>query len=151
MLLEDLCEKKEEKESTEHFLTNIEKDTVDNKNFRKVLYTANSSQLVLMSIPPKGSIGEETHKISDQFIRIEKGDGELITGGVNREKLKDGSAFVIPKGTTHNIVNISKTEDLKLYSIYSPPHHAKGVLHKTKEESQESEEHFDGETDLNRS
>lgn len=147
MLLKDLSEKKEEKENTKHFLTDIERDTINNEHFRQVVYTASSIQLVLMSIPPKESIGEEVHKISDQFIRVEAGVGYLSIEGVDKQEIKDGSAFVIPKGTKHNIMNISEKEDLKIYSLYSPPHHAKGVLHKTKEESMESEEHFDGDTD----
>ncbi len=124
------------------YITNIEKDTLENTNFRKVLYTAKNSQLVLMSIGPNDDIGSEVHEL-DQFIRIEAGKGKAILDGKETD-LEDGSAVVIPAGTEHNIVNTQETEDLKLYSIYSPPEHKDGTIHATKEEAQE--EHFDGET-----
>ena len=99
-----------------------------------------------MSIPPKEQIGEEVHDTIDQFIRVEKGKGKLVIDG-KKSTISDGSAFIIPKGTRHNVVNDSD-EDLKLYSVYSPPNHARGVVQKTKEDSISSEEHFDGKTDI---
>jgi len=123
------------------FITNIEKDTLENTDYRRVLYTAKNSQLVLMSIKPGDEIGEETHRL-DQFIRIEQGSAKAILDGVEHE-LKDDFAIVIPAGTKHNFINVGET-DLKLYSVYSPPEHKDGTVHKTKEE--EVEEHFDGKT-----
>lgn len=124
------------------FVTNIEKDTVNNESYREVLYTSNHSQLVLMSLHPGEEIGEETHG-NDQFFRIESGIGKII---INKEEyeVKDGSAAVIPAGATHNVINTSDSESLKLYSIYSPPHHKEGTIHKTKSDQQE--ETFDGST-----
>lgn len=124
------------------FITNIEKDTVDNKYYREVLYTAPHSQLVLMSIEPGDEIGEEVHDDSDQFFRFESGNGIIEINGQKHE-VSDGSAAVVPVGTLHNVINVSDTEPLQLYAIYSPPHHKDGTLHATKED--EVEEHFDGE------
>ena len=126
------------------FVTDIEKDTVKNNNFRKVLYTGKNSQLVLMSLKPGEDIGEEIHKDTDQFFRVDAGTGAVIINGV-KTRIKNGSAIVIPQGAKHNVLNTGK-EDLKLYSIYSPPHHADGTIHKTKEEAESSKEHFDGKT-----
>jgi len=124
------------------FVTNIEEDTVNNQNFRKVLYTSKYSQLVLMSLKPKEEIGMETHGV-DQFFRIEEGNGEVILNG-EKHPIKSGSAMVIPAGTKHNVINTSKTEALKIYTIYSPPHHKDGVLVKTK--SAQRPEEYDGKT-----
>ena len=126
------------------YITNIEKDSLENENFRKVLYTGKNSQLVLMAIEPRDDIGEEVHKL-DQFIRVEAGNGLAILDGVKHE-ISDGSAIVIPAGTMHNIINSSETEKLKLYSVYSPPEHKDGTIHKTKNEAENNEKHFDGET-----
>ena len=126
------------------YITNIEKDSLENENFRKVLYTGKNSQLVLMAIEPRDDIGEEVHKL-DQFIRVEAGRGLAILDGVKHE-ISDGSAIVIPAGTMHNIINSSETEKLKLYSVYSPPEHKDGTIHKTKNEAENNEKHFDGET-----
>jgi len=126
------------------YIANIEKDTIENNNFRKVLYTGKNSQLVLMSLEPKEDIGEEIHTL-DQFIRVEAGSGLAILDGVEHQ-ISDGSAIVIPAGANHNIVNTSDTEKLKLYTIYSPPEHQDGVVRKTKQEAIEQEEHFDGKT-----
>jgi len=123
------------------YISNIEKETLENTDYRRVLYTAKNSQLVLMNLQPMEEIGEEVHEL-DQFIRIEAGQGKAILDGVERV-LEDGSAVVIPSGTRHNVINIGDTE-LKLYSIYSPPEHKDGTVHKTKAE--EKEEHFDGHT-----
>lgn len=121
------------------FHIDIERATLENTNFRKVLFTAHHSQLVLMSIAVGEDIGEETHHL-DQFIRIEAGEGEAFLDG-ERVALADGSAIVIPAGVRHNVVNTGAT-DLKLYSIYSPSEHKDGTVHATKADAQE--EHFDG-------
>ncbi len=108
------------------FITNIEDDTLDNTYFRKVIYTSKHQQLVLMSIKPRSDIPYEIHSEHDQFIRIEKGTGVLVVGENKDEKydLSDGIAFIVPAGTWHQIINTSDEEDLKLYTIYSPPEHA---------------------------
>jgi mannose-6-phosphate isomerase-like protein (cupin superfamily) len=113
------------------YVGNIETDTLKNKNYRKVIDTDKHSQLVLMSLKPGEEIGEEVHDNIDQFFRIEGGSGKLIMGGKSHT-LKDGIAFVVPAGTKHNVINTSKTEPLKLYSIYSPAQHPKKTIHKTK-------------------
>lgn len=127
------------------YLTNIEKDSLENKNFRKVLYTAKYSQLVLMSLRPGEEIGEEVHRL-DQFIRIEAGEGLAVLDGV-KHKISDGSAVVIPAGTRHNIINSSRNAEMKIYTVYSPPEHRDQVTHKTKKEAMSDEnDHFDGKT-----
>jgi len=127
------------------FNTNIEKDTLENNNFRKVLYTGKHSQLVLMSLKPKEEIGMEVHTDNDQFFRFEKGQGKCIIDG-NEYNLKDGSVIVVPAGAEHNVINISDTEDLKLYTIYSPAHHKDGVVRATKAEAEADGPEFDGVT-----
>jgi mannose-6-phosphate isomerase-like protein (cupin superfamily) len=126
------------------YITNIENDTLENRDFRRVLYTAKNSQLVLMSLRPKEEIGEETHSL-DQFIRVEAGHGVARLDGVEH-RISDGTAVVIPAGTKHNIINVSDADDLKLYTLYSPPEHRDGTIHKTKAEALAHEEHFDGKT-----
>ena len=126
------------------YVTNIEKDTLDNKDFRRVLYTARNVQLVLMNLRGKEEIGEEIHEL-DQFIRVEAGDGVAILDGVEH-RVSDGSAVVIPAGTKHNVINISDTEELKLYTLYAPPEHRDGTVHPSKNDALEHEEHFDGKT-----
>ncbi|MFA5009585.1 MAG: cupin domain-containing protein [Candidatus Paceibacterota bacterium] len=127
------------------FISNIEKDTLENKNFRKVLYTGKHSQLVLMSISPKEEIGEEIHTL-DQFFRIESGVGLVVIDDVSTE-ISDGSAIIVPAGAKHNVINISDTDDLKLYTIYSPPEHKDQVIHSSKEEAMaDTEDEFDGKT-----
>jgi len=123
------------------YLANIERATLDNTDYRRVLYTAKNSQLVLMSIEPGDEIGEETHHL-DQFIRFEAGVAKVMLDGVEHT-VEDDWAVVIPAGTKHNVINTGDTP-LKLYSIYSPPEHKDGTLHATKAE--EKEEHFDGVT-----
>jgi len=123
------------------YIVNIEKETKENNDFRRVLYTAHNSQLVLMSIKPGGDIGEEIHEL-DQFIRIESGKAKVILDNIEHD-IEDDYAVVIPAGTKHNVINTGQT-DVKLYSIYSPPEHQDGVVHKTKEEALANEEHFDG-------
>ncbi len=127
------------------FVTNIEQEALENEDFRRVLYTAKHSQLVLMSIPAGTDIGEETHEDVDQFIRVEEGEGKSVLDGVERD-LTDGSAVVVPAGVRHNIINTSGDEALKLYTIYAPPHHEDATVHTTKAEAEKSNEHFDGET-----
>jgi mannose-6-phosphate isomerase-like protein (cupin superfamily) len=127
------------------FISNIEKDTLENKNFRKVLYTGRNSQLVLMSISPKEEIGEEVHTL-DQFFRVESGMGLVVIDDVSTE-IADGSAIIVPAGAKHNVINISETDDLKLYTIYSPPEHKDQVIHASKEEAMaDIEDEFDGKT-----
>ena len=127
------------------FVSNIEKDTLENENFRKVVYTSKHSQLVLMSLKPKEEIGMEAHNENDQFFRIEKGKGKCIIDG-NEYDISDGSAIVVPVGSRHNVINTSETEDLKLYTIYSPAHHKDGVVRKTKEEAEADGPEVDGTT-----
>jgi len=127
------------------YTTNIEKDTLENNNFRKVLYTGKHSQLVLMSLAPKEEIGMEVHEENDQFFRFEKGQGKCIIDG-NEYDLGDGVAIVVPAGAQHNIINTSDTEALKLYTIYSPTHHKDGIVRATKEEAEGNEAEFDGVT-----
>lgn len=124
------------------YVENIEKATLENEDFRRVLYTAKHSQLVLMSIAPGDDIGEEVHHL-DQFLRIEAGEGIARLDGVEHA-IGDGTAIVVPAGVRHNIVNRSPTKFLKLYSVYSPPEHKDGTVHATKAEA--VEEHFDGRT-----
>jgi mannose-6-phosphate isomerase-like protein (cupin superfamily) len=125
------------------FNANIEKDTLENSNFRKVLYTGKHSQLVLMSLAPKEEIGMEVHPENDQFFRFEKGRGKCVIDG-NEYSVSDGSAIVVPAGAQHNVINISDTEELKLYTIYSPAHHKDGIVRVTKEEAVANEAEFDG-------
>ena len=127
------------------FSTDIEKETLENGNFRKVLYTSKHSQLVLMSLKPMEEIGMEVHPDNDQFFRFEKGKGKCIIDG-NDYELKDGIAIVVPAGAQHNVVNTSDTEELKLYTIYSPAHHKDGIVRATKEEAEANEAEFDGTT-----
>ena len=123
------------------YVLNLEKETVENEDYRRVLYTAKNSQLVLMSIKPGDEIGEEVHEL-DQFIRLEQGTAKVILDDVEHT-LEDDWAVVIPAGTKHNVINTGDV-DLKLYSIYTPPEHKDGTVHSTK--ADDKEEHFDGVT-----
>jgi len=127
------------------FKSNIEKDTLSNSNFRRVLYTGKNSQLVLMSLRPGEEIGEEVHETVDQFFRFEKGEGIMSIDGV-KQKVADGDAVIVPAGARHNVINTSKTTELKLYTIYSPPEHQDGTVRKTKAEALAKPEEFDGKT-----
>jgi mannose-6-phosphate isomerase-like protein (cupin superfamily) len=127
------------------FVSNIEDSTLKNKNFRKVLYTAKHSQLVLMSLKPKEEIGMEVHHDNDQFFRIEKGHGKCLIDG-HEYDIKDGSAIIVPAGAKHNVMNVSSTEELKLYTIYSPAHHKDGIVRATKKEADANSPEFDGKT-----
>lgn len=125
------------------YISNIEKSTLENSHFRKVLYTTTQSQLVLMSLLPGEEIGEEIHDV-DQFLRIEQGTGMAVLDGVPHP-IEDGSAIVVPIGTKHNVVNTGK-DSMKLYSLYMPPHHKDGTVHETKAQAESDDEHFDGVT-----
>ena len=126
------------------YIANIEKETVENNNFRKVIYTGKHSQLVVMSLQPNEDIGEEVHTV-DQFLRIEQGRGQAILDGVAYE-VEDDFAIVVPAGAKHNVINSGEGE-MKLYTIYSPPEHLKDTVHTTKEQAMgDTEDKFDGAT-----
>lgn len=126
------------------YIVNIEQESIKNENFRHVLYTGKNSQLVVMSLKPGEDIGAEVHHL-DQFIRCEQGEGKAVLDGVEH-LISDGFAIVVPAGANHNIVNTSSDKPLKLYTVYSPPNHIDGLIHKTKEEAMVDDEHFDGKT-----
>ncbi len=127
------------------YIENIEKSTLENDNFRKVLYTAQNMQLVVMSLEPGEDIGEEVHDL-DQFIRCEAGQGKAVLNGEEHE-ISDGFVVIVPAGASHNIINTSATEPLKLYTVYAPPEHKDGTIHQTKSEAlSDEEDHFDGVT-----
>lgn len=125
------------------YVIQIEQAARDNSNFRKVLYTAKNSQLVVMSLNPGEDIGMEVHHL-DQFIRVETGNGKAILDGVEHD-ITDGFAVVVPAGTEHNIINSSEGT-MKLYTVYSPPNHKDGVVHTTKADAEADSEKFDGKT-----
>jgi len=113
------------------YTANIEKKALENQNFRQVLFTGPHCQLVVMSLAPGEEIGQETHPGTDQFIRVEAGRGKSVLDG-KEHALSDGSVVVVAAGTEHNIINTSKTEPMKLYTVYAPPNHADGTIHRTK-------------------
>ncbi len=127
------------------FVQDIEEIAIKNSDFRRVLYTAKHSQLVVMALKPQEELGAEVHKL-DQFFRVEEGSGEAVLNGV-RTAIRAGFAVVVPAGTKHNIINTG-TVPMKLYTLYSPPNHRDGVVHHTREEAeaQANTEHFDGKT-----
>ncbi len=125
------------------FKENIEKLTVENTDFRRVLYTGKHSQIVLMSLKPGEEIGSEIHPDNDQFFRFDSGTGEAHIDG-NIYEIKDGDAVIVPAGAEHNIINTSPDSELKLYTIYMPPHHKDGIVRHTKEEAMSNEAEFDG-------
>ncbi|EHQ24965.1 cupin domain-containing protein [Mucilaginibacter paludis] len=127
------------------FSAPIEGEVLENSNFRKVLYTSNHMQVVLMSLLPGEDIGEEIHNANDQFFRFESGNGRCIING-NVYKVKDGDAIVVPAGAKHNVINTDAQNDLKMYTIYAPPHHKDGIVRETKKEAQENPEKFEGAT-----
>ena len=125
------------------YVQDIEGVAVGNELFRQVLYTAKNCQLVVMALKPKEEIGAEVHHL-DQFFRVEEGTGEAVLDGV-RSAIKPGFAVLVPAGTNHNIVNTG-TVPMKLYTIYSPPNHRDGVVHRTRADAEADTEHFDGKT-----
>ena len=121
----------------------IEELTLQNDNFRKVLYTHTHSQLVLMSLKPNEDIGSEVHEDNDQFFRFESGQGRVVIDG-NEHEVSDGSAIIVPSGAEHNVINTSGSEALKMYTIYSPAHHKDGVVRATKAEAEADAPDYDG-------
>lgn len=113
------------------YVTNIERDTLENTDYRRVLFTGRNMQLVLMTLQPGEEIGRETHDEHDQFIRVESGSGKVMLGR-EEHRLEDGVAVVIPAGVEHNVVNTSANEPLRLYTLYGPPEHPDGTVHRTK-------------------
>ena len=125
------------------FNTVLEKEALKNADFRRVLYTGKHSQLVLMCLQPGEEIGEEVHPHIDQFFRFEKGEGLVVIDGV-KHAVKDGSGVIIPSGARHNVINTSKTAELKLYTIYSPPEHIDKTVRHTKKDAEAMPEEYDG-------
>ena len=125
------------------YVQNIESISVKNENFRQVLYTAKNCQLVVMALNPKEEIGMEVHEL-DQFFRVEEGIGEAVLDGIHK-MISAGFAVLVPAGTNHNIINTG-TVPMKLYTLYSPPNHRDGVIHKTRAEAEKDDEQFDGKT-----
>jgi mannose-6-phosphate isomerase-like protein (cupin superfamily) len=124
---------------------NIVKSTLENNNFRKVLYTAKHLQLVMMSLKPGEEIGAEIHKNSDQFFRFEGGSGKCIIDG-NEYQVKDGDVIIVPAGAKHNVINTGSAKELKMYTIYAQPNHQDGIVRATKKDAETNEEEFDGKT-----
>jgi len=125
------------------YSTSIEKETLSNSDFRRVLYTGKYSQLVLMSLKPMEEIGMETHDTVDQFFRFEEGEGKVIIDQTEY-KVKDGDAVIVPSGAKHNVINTSNKQALKLYTIYSPPEHQDKVVRKTKADAKAQSEEYNG-------
>jgi len=125
------------------FTQNIEESTVANTHFRKVLYTGQHIQLVLMSLLLLEEIGFEVHEANDQFFRFEKGNGKVIVEETEYS-VGDGDAVIVPAGARHNVINTSETEALKFYTIYTPPHHKDGIVRESKKEAGENSPDFDG-------
>ena len=126
------------------FVANIDALTERNSAFRRVIYTGKTIQLVVMALRPGEEIGEEVHEGNDQFFRVEAGSGEVLIDGT-RSAIKADDAIIVPAGAKHNVVNTGK-DALKIYTIYGPPHHRDGVVHKTKAVADASDEEFDGKT-----
>lgn len=125
------------------FSIDLENETVENTDFRRVLYTAEHSQLVLMNLKPGEEIGSEVHEHLDQFFRFEQGEGVVVINGF-KHVVKDGSSAIVPAGALHNVINTSSTEDLRLYTIYSPPEHIDKTIRKTKADAIARPEEYDG-------
>jgi mannose-6-phosphate isomerase-like protein (cupin superfamily) len=123
------------------YVGNIEDETLENNYFRRVLFTGKHCQLVVMCLQPGEDIGNEIHPDVDQFFRIEQGKAKFIFNGSEEHLVKNGDAVVVPAGTYHNVINALKTRPLKLYTVYSPPNHPAGTIHKTKAEAEEAEKH----------
>jgi mannose-6-phosphate isomerase-like protein (cupin superfamily) len=129
---------KETKAMTE-YVGAIEKQTLQNTYFRQVLFTAQHSQLGLMCLRPCEEIGDEVHAKVDQFFRIEQGDAKFVFNEKEERTVHQGDGVLVPAGTNHTVVNTSNTEVLKLYTLYSPPNHPEGTVHKTKAEAEAAE------------
>lgn len=127
------------KKRVKHYVGSIEKETLRNNYFRKVLFTGKNEQLVVMCLQPKEEIGNEIHPKVDQFFRIEEGEALFIFDNKEKHIAREGFAVIVPAGTYHNVINNSSTKKLKLYTIYSPPNHKPGTIHKTKKEAEEAE------------
>lgn len=125
------------------YVADIEKETTENSDFRRVLYTGKFSQLVLMCLAPSEEIGEEVHDTVDQFFRFEEGEGMVIIDGV-KHRVTDGNAVIVPSGARHNVLNTSSKKNLKLYTIYSPPEHQDKVVRQTKVDATTNPEEYDG-------
>lgn len=123
------------------FFGPIEEQTLKNDNFRKVLFTGQHCQLVVMCLEPGEEIGNEVHSDVDQFFRIEQGEANFVLNNTEEHTVKSQDAVVIPAGTYHNVINTSKTRQLKLYTVYSPPNHPDGTVHKTKADAEAAEQH----------
>src|ERR1039457_1157815 len=121
------------------YVGSIEKQTLENTYFRQVLFTAQHAQLVVMCLQPGEEIGDEVHAKVDQFFRIESGEAKFVIDEMETHLVRDGDAVVVPAGTFHNVINPSKTAPLKLYTLYSPPNHPDGTVHKTKAEAEATE------------
>ena len=121
------------------YVGNIEEKTLANSFFREVVFTGKYTQLVVMSLLPSEEIGMEVHQTVDQFFRIESGEGKVIMNG-EEQTFKEGDAIIVPAGTNHNLINLSAEKELKLYTLYSPPNHPDGKIHKTKAEAMADEE-----------
>jgi mannose-6-phosphate isomerase-like protein (cupin superfamily) len=121
------------------FVGNIEGLTLKNKYFRQVLYTGTYAQLVVMCLQPGEEIGNEVHGNVDQFFRIEEGEAKFVFGNGEEHVVHGSDAVVVPAGTYHNVINTSKEKHLKLYTVYSPPNHPEGTIHKTKADAEEAE------------
>lgn len=116
---------------------NIEKETTSNTDYRRVLYTTSDNQLVLMSLKPGEEIGAEVHEKTAQFLRFESGNGKCVVGG-KEYAVKNGDSVIIPEGVKHNVINTG-SEELKLYTLYSPPVHQDGLRFKTKKDAEKEE------------
>ncbi len=125
------------------YIVNIEEETINNNDYRQVLYTGANTQLVVMNIMPGDEIGEEIHEEHDQFLRIEEGSAKVVLNQTEEHLIEDDFAVIVPAGVSHNVINVGD-KPLKLYSLYSPPEHKDGTVHATK--ADEKEEHFDGVT-----
>lgn len=123
------------------FAGNIEALTLKNKYFRQVLFTGKHAQLVVMCLQPGEEIGNEVHDTVDQFFRLEQGQAKFVFGSGEEHLVGPSDAVIVPAGTHHNVINVSASEELKLYTVYSPPNHPDGTVHKNKAEAEEAEKH----------
>lgn len=130
--------------SMKGFVQNIETKTLVNEDFRRVLYTSKHCQLVVMRLLPGEEIGEEVHDV-DQFFRFESGEERAVLNG-EKKGVTDGDVVIVPAGVKHNVINVSDSKPLQLYTLYCPPHHKDGVVHATKRQAETDNEHFDGKT-----